>query len=94
MISSTHAACAVGLVCAPSCAAAFGPQQLRWLKPSTSEEIGTLATRGVSTLVLVPISFVFEHMATLNEMDREFKQLGGRWWIGHRASLPERRASA
>ncbi len=26
----------------------------------------------VSSLILVPISFVFEHMATLNEMDRQY----------------------
>lgn len=53
----------------------FGPQQLRWLAPSTGEQIGTLAGGGTRALVVVPISFVFEHMATLNEMDREFKQI-------------------
>ena len=52
---------------------AFGPQQLRWLEPSTVEKISGLAGSGVTTLVLVPISFVFEHMATLNEIDREFR---------------------
>ena len=30
---------------------------------------------GVTELVVVPISFVFEHMGTLNEMDREFAAL-------------------
>jgi ferrochelatase len=54
---------------------AFGPTQLRWLEPSTTQQIGDLAGGGVRTLVLVPISFVFEHMATLNEMDREFAEL-------------------
>ena len=53
----------------------FGPQQLRWLKPSTGEEISSLAADNIPALCLVPISFVFEHMATLNEMDREFRQL-------------------
>jgi len=51
---------------------AFGPQQLRWLEPSTASEIERLAAQGVRSLVLVPISFVFEHMATLNVMDCEF----------------------
>jgi len=54
---------------------AFGPQQLRWLEPSTGDQISSLAGQGVSTLVVVPISFVFEHMATLNEMDNEFRSL-------------------
>jgi len=54
---------------------AFGPQQLRWLEPSTASEIEKIASSGVTSLVLVPISFVFEHMATLNEMDREYAAL-------------------
>ena len=44
---------------------AFGPAPLRWLEPSTSDQIEELASRGVTSLVLVPISFVFEHMGTL-----------------------------
>ena len=54
---------------------AFGPTQLRWLEPSTKQQIRDLAASGERTLVLVPISFVFEHMATLNEMDMEFAEL-------------------
>ena len=38
----------------------------------TSEVIATLGAGGVRTLVVVPISFVFEHMGTLNEIDREY----------------------
>jgi ferrochelatase len=56
----------------PPSSGAFGPQQLRWLEPSTASEIERLAAQGVRSLVLVPISFVFEHMATLNVMDCEF----------------------
>lgn len=67
---------------------AFGPQQLRWLEPSTGNQITTLASDGVKALVLVPISFVFEHMATLNEMDREFKQLAGTTGIDHFVRVP------
>ena len=67
---------------------AFGPQQLRWLEPSTGNQITTLASEGVSSLVLVPISFVFEHMATLNEMDREFKQLAATTGIEHFVRVP------
>ena len=49
----------------------FGPQRVQWLEPSTSSRIKNLAAAGVSELVMVPVSFVFEHMGTVNEMDRE-----------------------
>ena len=38
--------------------------------------IRELGAAGAKSLVLVPISFVFEHMGTLNEMDREYADLG------------------
>jgi len=53
----------------------FGPERLRWIEPSTPDEISRLASEGVREVVLVPISFVFEHMGTLNEMDCEFAAL-------------------
>lgn len=53
----------------------FGPQQLRWLEPSTTDEVRTLAGTGAKALVLVPISFVFEHMGTVREMDVEYAEL-------------------
>ena len=67
---------------------AFGPQQLRWLEPSTADQIGTLAGKGERALVLVPISFVFEHMATLNEMDRGFSELASTAGIEHFVRVP------
>jgi ferrochelatase len=67
---------------------AFGPAQLRWLEPSTADEIGSLASDGVSSLVVVPISFVFEHMATLNDMDLEFAELARSSKIKHFVRVP------
>jgi len=67
---------------------AFGPTQLRWLEPSTPDEISSLAEGGVDALVLVPISFVFEHMATLNEMDREFAEVAARSGVKHFERVP------
>jgi len=49
----------------------FGPSRLRWIEPSTADEISRLGGAGTDAIVLVPISFVFEHMGTLNEMDCE-----------------------
>lgn len=53
----------------------FGPPRVPWLAPTTSDEITDLAERGTSALVMVPISFVYEHMGTVNEMDIEYSAL-------------------
>lgn len=53
----------------------FGPERLQWIGPSTADEIVRLTSQGVKELVMVPISYVFEHMGTLNEMDRELAKL-------------------
>jgi len=42
-----------------------------WTEPATSETVTRLGEEGARALLLVPVSFVFEHMGTLNEMDRE-----------------------
>jgi len=67
---------------------AFGPEQLRWIEPSTREQIRALAAAGVGSLVLVPISFVFEHMATLNEMDCEYAELASECGMRDFARVP------
>ncbi len=40
-----------------------------WLGPDTVDETKRLAAAGVKTLVVVPISFVSEHIETLHELD-------------------------
>jgi ferrochelatase len=40
-----------------------------WLGPDTVDETKRLAASGVKTLVVVPISFVSEHIETLHELD-------------------------
>ena len=45
----------------------LGP--LRWLGPSTKEAILSAAQSGASAVILVPISFVCDHLETLYEMD-------------------------
>jgi len=44
-----------------------GPVQ--WLKPYTDVMIPQLAEEGVRDLVVVPISFVSDHIETLEEID-------------------------
>ncbi|KAL0911086.1 hypothetical protein M5K25_019198 [Dendrobium thyrsiflorum] len=50
-----------------------GPVQ--WLKPYTDEVIVELGQKGVQSLLTVPISFVSEHIETLEEIDMEYKHL-------------------
>ena len=40
-----------------------------WLPPDTVSEVTRLAREGVRTLVVVPVSFVSEHIETLHELD-------------------------
>lgn len=50
-----------------------GPVQ--WLQPYTEEVIPQLGKEGVKNLVAVPVSFVSEHIETLEEMDMEYREL-------------------
>ncbi|XP_077210691.1 ferrochelatase-1, chloroplastic-like [Tasmannia lanceolata] len=50
-----------------------GPVQ--WLKPYTDEVIVELGQKGVKSLLAVPVSFVSEHIETLEEIDMEYKEL-------------------
>jgi protoporphyrin/coproporphyrin ferrochelatase len=48
---------------------------VEWLQPYTDEAIATLAKNGVKELVVVPISFVSEHIETLEEIDMEYREI-------------------
>ncbi|KAG2713427.1 hypothetical protein I3760_04G176500 [Carya illinoinensis] len=48
---------------------------VEWLKPYTDETIIELGQKGVNSLLAVPISFVSEHIETLEEIDVEYKEL-------------------
>ncbi|ESQ39495.1 hypothetical protein EUTSA_v10001248mg [Eutrema salsugineum] len=48
---------------------------VEWLKPYTEEAITELGKKGVENLLAVPISFVSEHIETLEEIDVEYKEL-------------------
>ena len=48
---------------------------VEWLKPYTDEAIEELAEQGVKDLLVVPISFVSEHIETLEEIDIEYREL-------------------
>jgi len=50
-----------------------GPVQ--WLEPSTEDKIRELAGKGVKNLLVVPISFISDHIETLYEIDILYKKL-------------------
>jgi ferrochelatase len=49
-----------------------GPQ--RWLEPSLTETIDSLAKQKVSHMIVVPIAFVTEHIETLSEIGIEARE--------------------
>lgn len=48
---------------------------VEWLKPYTEEALQQLGEQGVKDLVVVPISFVSEHIETLEEIDIDYREL-------------------
>lgn len=61
----------------PSTALAFqskvGP--VRWLEPATEEVIRNLGRRALHQLLVVPVSFVSDHIETLYEIDILYRQI-------------------
>ena len=48
---------------------------VEWLQPYTEEAIKELAVEGVDNLLVVPVSFVSEHIETLQEIDMEYREI-------------------
>ncbi|MBN1211295.1 MAG: ferrochelatase [candidate division Zixibacteria bacterium] len=48
---------------------------VRWLEPETKNIVEKLGHDGVEELVVVPVSFVSDHIETLHEIDIELKEL-------------------
>ncbi len=51
---------------------------VKWLEPSTEDKIRELAKKDVKNLLVVPISFVSDHIETLYEIDMLYKDMAGR----------------
>ncbi len=58
---------------------------VKWLEPSTEQMLQTLAREGVRNLLVVPISFVSDHIETLYEIDIEYQE------IAHRSGMTMKR---
>jgi protoporphyrin/coproporphyrin ferrochelatase len=61
---------------------------VEWLKPYTEDALRELGAQGVEDLVVVPISFVSEHIETLEEIDIEYRELAEESGIGNFRRVP------
>jgi protoporphyrin/coproporphyrin ferrochelatase len=48
---------------------------VEWLQPYTDDALEELGAKGIEDLVVVPISFVSEHIETLQEIDIEYREV-------------------
>ena len=62
--------------------------QVEWLKPYTDEAIKELGQSGTKSLLAVPVSFVSEHIETLEEMDMEYRELALESGVEHWGRVP------
>lgn len=61
---------------------------IEWLRPYTEDAIATLAAQGVDNLLVVPVSFVSEHIETLQEIDIEYREIAEEAGIHHFQRVP------
>lgn len=47
---------------------------VKWLEPSTEEKLKELAADGCKEVLMVPLSFVSDHIETLHEIDMEYRE--------------------
>lgn len=48
---------------------------VKWLEPSTEEKIRELGNSGITNLLVIPISFVSDHIETLYELDIKYRDI-------------------
>jgi len=65
----------LGNACASTLAFQSKVGPVKWLGPSTEDVLADFARTGVARVVAVPISFVSDHIETLQEMDIRYKKL-------------------
>jgi protoporphyrin/coproporphyrin ferrochelatase len=61
---------------------------VEWLRPYTDDALHELGAAGVKDLVVVPISFVSEHIETLEEIDIEYREIATESGISNFRRVP------
>jgi protoporphyrin/coproporphyrin ferrochelatase len=64
----------------------IGP--VKWLEPFTNDVILELGKRGIDDVLVVPISFVSEHIETLYELDILYKKVAKEAGVGNFRRVP------
>ena len=67
---------------------------VRWMEPETREMLERLARDGHEEVLMVPVSFVSDHIETLQEIDMEYRSLARRLGIRHFVRCPSLNDSA
>ncbi len=66
---------------------------VKWLEPSTDDMLKKLAANGVKNLLVVPLSFVSDHIETLHEIDIEYSRKAWELGIAKFARMPSLNSS-
>ena len=61
---------------------------VEWLQPYTEDALNELGAKGVNDLAVVPISFVSEHIETLQEIDIEYREVAEKAGIHNFRRVP------
>jgi ferrochelatase len=61
---------------------------VKWMEPETSAMIEQLAGEGCEAVLMVPVSFVSDHIETLHEIDIEYREHAHQHGIVHFARAP------
>ena len=61
---------------------------VKWLEPTTDQAVRKLAGEGVTQVLLVPVSFVSEHIETLYELDILYRNVASEVGIAHYRRAP------
>ncbi|BAZ04118.1 ferrochelatase [Calothrix sp. NIES-3974] len=61
---------------------------VEWLQPYTEDAIAELGAKNIREIVVVPISFVSEHIETLQEIDIEYREIAEENGIEHFRRVP------
>ncbi len=51
-----------------------GPPQMPWLEPDVNDHLAALSSEGVSSVALVPIGFISDHMEVMFDLDTQAAQ--------------------
>ncbi len=60
----------------------------RWLQPSLDEALSRISAQGAGRVMVVPISFVTDHVETLHEIDIEARELAAKLGIRQFETMP------